>query len=303
MANQLANNIRDAITNNEYIVVSNIRIPQNGLLRFQTDHPDYISVPEYHITGTPVDISTTLTNLGLDINQVQTILNRYSNQYSEEKIVSPEALEKLRQYPFEFKPYLNTRVKPLIDKIKALPYGEVIDVSNINIDGTRTHAINIPPQGSKKISISGIPIVSDNFVGFYMAFSMLPGGKENYANELEALRNIFYPDTYLFPEYISSNLITRFGSQQGYRPFSMTTTQQIRVPQSPIIPVTQASSPRSIIQPSVIPITQVSSPRSAIQLPIVQLPRTPTVQVSTSTVPLPSSRMQIPPFQLPQIRQ
>ncbi len=211
MSDRLRNIIQTAIGNDEYVVVTNNQIPRNGLAQFKKLHPGYISIQEYNIVGTPIDITLTLTNLGVSPENIQQLISQNSmgtNLMSN----SEYALEKLRRYPIEFHPIKNDRITPLINRIQNLQSGQVLDVSNIHRDGSNVIVINAPGSRSKKIGSPDLPIVSDSFESYFKALHMLPGGIENYADDLEYVRNKFHPADDLFPDYVIREFYFGHGS-------------------------------------------------------------------------------------------
>lgn len=266
MEGNLANNIREAMTAGEYTVVSSTRINQQALRPFLANYPDFIVIPEYNIVGTMNDVTEALEIIGLNEDEIRIILNRVMPNITGDRAVTNNAINKLRRYPFVFQPGLNARNRPLINKIQALPPGKVIDVSRIAGDGANTLVINAPGIRSTKKGSPNLPIVSDNFSGYFKALHMLPGGIEAYADELEQVRQMFYPNDDLFPEFAQLALI------QEFRIYGNTTDQLTLQTMQPML-YPQVPQPQAI-------------QTQAIQTQLPQVPRIQIPQAYQTTVPL-----------------
>jgi hypothetical protein len=85
-------------------------------------------------------------------------------------------------------------VKSLIDKLNNLAADKVLDVSGLKPDGTGTKSIP-PPVRRGKYGSPRIPMVSSTFDNYVMAIRMLPGGEDQFVEDIEYVREQFYPST------------------------------------------------------------------------------------------------------------
>ena len=271
MADRLRTIIQDATRRDEFVVVTNNLVHRNGLAQFLNTHPGYISVPEYNIIGTSEDVTITLTNLGVPMENIRNLLNR---DILANRPVNNTALEKLRRYPFTFQYIPNNRIETLKTKIDKLAPGKVLDVSHMLTDGSGIVVINRPGARSSKMGSPNLPIVSDKFANYFEALHMLPGGVENYADDLEYVRNLFYPDSDLFPQFSLAELMklyTRLEQQRNLTGGLARSPYQnaILVPQNLInVPVNQ---PRIVV------------PKSP-ALPIINIPAMPAPAINVGNV-------------------
>jgi hypothetical protein len=109
--------------------------------------------------------------------------------------VNPEVLQKIRLTKQEPAQTATGRgkgrgVKSLVEKLAALPAGKVLDVSSLDQSGAGTRAID-PPTRAKKFGSPNLPLVSSDIDHYVLAISMLPGGQEKYAADIQYVRNLF----------------------------------------------------------------------------------------------------------------
>jgi hypothetical protein len=135
------------------------------------------------------------------------------------------------------------RVKPLETRINELPEGKVLDVSNMQPNGTG--AITIAPKRNRFGSPT-LPIVSADYDHYALAISMLPGGADAYSEDLKYMREVFG---------ISENELDDFEEEpQAVRPapiipkVSDTVSKTIKKPVSPKVsdkvPTKKPASPK-----------------------------------------------------------
>jgi hypothetical protein len=77
--------------------------------------------------------------------------------------------------------------KSLLDRVRALKAGKVLDVSKMKADGTGAKSIKAPTAKSKKFGVPGLAIVSDSAAQFDRAMDML--GPE-YAGKKQEYRTV-----------------------------------------------------------------------------------------------------------------
>lgn len=88
-------------------------------------------------------------------------------------------------------------VKSLIDTIRDLPKGKVLDVSNLNQDRTGIVIRNRRKSKSKKYRSENLPIASYDLEHYILAIEMLPGGKDKYSKDIECFYGMLIGQPYL----------------------------------------------------------------------------------------------------------
>jgi hypothetical protein len=83
-----------------------------------------------------------------------------------------------------------TRTVSLADRLAKVPAGKVLDVSELQTDGTGSRAIN-PPTRSRKFGSPNLPMVSADLEHYVMAIDMLPGGRDRYTADIDYVRLLF----------------------------------------------------------------------------------------------------------------
>jgi len=184
----------------------------------------------------------------------------------------------------------STHTKSLEQKIRALAPGKVIDVSNMNPNGTKTTII-YPRTGAH--GSPNIPIVSNNFGQYVLAMSLLPGGIEQHINDIEYVRQVFgYSPEEAFMEamrtygirtkspYTAEEIVPSPRSMRytGPLPAIQQTTQIIPQP-TQVIPRPTQLIPQLIPQPTV--------PRG-VTIPFPQRSPTASQHYLTATIPQPT---------------
>lgn len=86
---------------------------------------------------------------------------------------------------------MSKKCTSLAMRVAVLPSDKVIDVSNINPNGTGAVAIKKPTRKSKKIGSSNLAIVSDNFDRYMIAIDLLPNGRTVYKRDIEHVAKEF----------------------------------------------------------------------------------------------------------------
>lgn len=212
----------------EFIFVSkegNSRTNMTEATKKWTADPSIVYQTGYRIAGTPTDIHNELIELGVtqkDIDDLFASSIKFDNYqttmntlYQQELIgyknfrraVWQSALEapgtSLKTLVQNYNPGLFTEKKgkgrakahtDLAERIADLKPGKVLDVTELQPNGVGARAINPPTVRSKKFGSPNLPIVSSNFEHYVMAIRMLPGGEDQYYNDINTVYKIFYPN-------------------------------------------------------------------------------------------------------------
>lgn len=207
---------------------SDTRVNIVDVHRLWTYNPQILFQTGYRIAGTPEDITNNLKASGTsdeDINALIASSITSSNYYNTMKeiydsevksykswkksvlksninsegftllnltsTVNPSRL-KLTELPVIEKVKRRGKVKPLLTKISELTEGKVINVSGILSDGSNTKSMPAPKPGArtKFVGTDNLPIVSDNVDSYILAVSMLPGGVDQYQNDIELVKQL-----------------------------------------------------------------------------------------------------------------
>lgn len=84
--------------------------------------------------------------------------------------------------------------KGLEVRLRALEAGKILDVSNLEIDGTGARAMVMPKTRTTKFMYPSLPMASNNIDKYVLALSMLPGGLQYYMDEINAAKQFFGVD-------------------------------------------------------------------------------------------------------------
>ncbi len=72
---------------------------------------------------------------------------------------------------------------PLLERVNALGEGEVLDVSAITAEGTGAKKMKAPAGKSRKVGVTGLPIISNNYQAYQRAIALLGPDYTKYAEQ------------------------------------------------------------------------------------------------------------------------
>jgi len=235
-----AENMKDAKLKWEFIIVSSLndtRVNITSATKFWSINPKILFQTGYRIAGTPEDITKNLQLVGFFDEEIKSVIETSissSNYYTDMESVYQSELDSynlwkrkaiksnvqsqgfnlfdfitavnpsvlpLTELPvYEKQPKRKGRTKSLFDKLSSLPQANVLDVSGLKPDGSGVNSIPRPKR-SKKYGSPNLSIVSDNMETYKLALSMLPGGADNYKEDIEYVTQLFSQSEQPSPKY------------------------------------------------------------------------------------------------------
>ena len=173
-------------------------------------NPDFTFQTVFRLAGNETDIASALEQQGFNAEQIAEVIStgiKMSNFQESQEYVNEVTLYNHMLQPVPVAPTLNiqnpvgtakspptnvmsTKATSILSKITTLEDGKVFDATALKPNGTGGRTIPTPDfKRSKKVGSPNIPIISSDIEHYIMAVSMLPGGPERYAPDIEYVRN------------------------------------------------------------------------------------------------------------------
>ncbi len=144
---------------------------------------------EYNLWKLSV-VKSNIKDQGLKLFNIMSIIN--PNIIQQNKPMAPKGL---------LSPLINTQsttivkgkgrvIQPLIDKIDSISEDKVLDISKLVASGAGTISKKRPIR-SKNFLSPNLPLLSGDLEHFIMAIDMLPGGRDQYAIDIQAAEQFF----------------------------------------------------------------------------------------------------------------
>lgn len=151
--------------------------------------------------------------------------------------------------------------RSLAERLAKLGPGRILDVSDLQEDGTGGKSIAIPKSTGFKFYVAGMPLISNDLDHYLRALSQLPGGYSSHLGEIEVL----------------NRHNAALAAMQGIQPISLFSV--LNLPEPSPQPAQQAAlvAPRSPISQG---ISSVPTGQSRVFAPTVHVNNFPKIQTS-----------------------